>query len=46
MFKPKTKEGGAEMPKCVVFSERAFISILVETQEKIKTETGGVFLGS
>ena len=45
MFKPKTKEGGAEMPKCVVFSERAFISILVETQEKIKTETGGVFLG-
>lgn len=27
------------------FSERAFISILVETQEKIKTETGGVFLG-
>lgn len=33
------------MPKCVVFSERAFISILVETQEKIKTETGGVFLG-
>lgn len=33
------------MPKCVVFSERAFISILVETQEKIQTETGGVFLG-
>lgn len=33
------------MPKCVVFSDRAFISILVETQEKIKTETGGVFLG-
>lgn len=33
------------MPKCVVFSERAFISVLVETQEKIKTETGGVFLG-
>lgn len=33
------------MPKCVVFSERAFISILVETQENIKTETGGVFLG-
>lgn len=33
------------MPKCAVFSERAFISILVETQEKIRTETGGVFLG-
>ena len=33
------------MPKCVVFSERAFTSILVETQEKIETETGGVFLG-
>lgn len=33
------------MPKCVVFSERAFTSILVETQEKIGTETGGVFLG-
>ena len=33
------------MPKCVVFSERAFTSILVETQEKIQTETGGVFLG-
>lgn len=33
------------MPKCVVFSERAFTSILVETQEKIRTETGGVFLG-
>lgn len=33
------------MPKCVVLSERAFISLLVETQEKILTETGGVFLG-
>ena len=33
------------MPRCVVFSERAFISLLVETQEKITTETGGVFLG-
>lgn len=33
------------MPKTVVFSSRAFTSILVETQEKIKTETGGVFLG-
>lgn len=33
------------MPKCVVFSERAFTSILVETQEKIQTETGGVLLG-
>lgn len=33
------------MPKCVVFSERAFTAILVETQEKIRTETGGVFLG-
>lgn len=33
------------MPKCVVFSDRAFTSLLVETLEKIKTETGGVFLG-
>ena len=33
------KKGGAVMPKCVVFSERAFTSILVETQEKIRTET-------
>lgn len=33
------------MPKCVIFSERAFVSILVETREKIYTETGGVFLG-
>lgn len=29
----------------VVFSNRAFISLLVETKEKITTETGGVFLG-
>lgn len=29
----------------VVFSNRAFISLLVETKEKIATETGGVFLG-
>lgn len=33
------------MLKRVVFSERAFVSILVETQENIQTETGGVFLG-
>jgi len=30
----------------VVFSERAYLAILSETTEKIKTETGGVFLGS
>lgn len=29
----------------VVFSERAMTSLLVETKEKITTETGGVFLG-
>ena len=29
----------------VVFSERAIIALLAETQEHIKTETGGVFLG-
>ena len=29
----------------VVFSERAIIALLSETQEHIKTETGGVFLG-
>ena len=29
----------------VVFSERAIISLLSETQEHIHTETGGVFLG-
>ena len=30
----------------VVFSNRAFTSILSETTEKIKTETGGLFLGT
>ncbi len=30
----------------VVFSDRAMISLLVETREKITTETGGVFLGA
>ena len=29
----------------VVFSNRAYVALLSETQEKIKTETGGVFLG-
>ena len=29
----------------VVFSKRAMIALLVETREKISTETGGVFLG-
>ena len=29
----------------VVFSERAIIALLAETQEHINTETGGVFLG-
>ena len=29
----------------VIFSERAFTSLLAETYEKIKTETGGIFLG-
>ncbi|MCL2645908.1 MAG: Mov34/MPN/PAD-1 family protein [Phycisphaerales bacterium] len=29
----------------VIFSNRAYLSILAETSEKIKTETGGVFLG-
>ncbi|MHB8277440.1 MAG: Mov34/MPN/PAD-1 family protein [Candidatus Humimicrobiaceae bacterium] len=33
------------MPKLVVFSDRAMLSILAETAEKIKTETGGVFIG-
>ncbi|MDR2569510.1 MAG: Mov34/MPN/PAD-1 family protein [Oscillospiraceae bacterium] len=33
------------MPKQVIFSCRAFTSLLAETKEKIKTETGGVFLG-
>ena len=30
----------------VVFSDRAFVAIMAETTEKIKTETGGLFLGS
>ena len=29
----------------VVFSKRAMTALLVETREKITTETGGVFLG-
>lgn len=29
----------------VVFTQRAFVSILAETAEKIQTETGGIFLG-
>lgn len=29
----------------VIFSERAFSALLAETYEKIKTETGGIFLG-
>ena len=29
----------------VIFSNRAYLAILTETHEKIKTETGGVFLG-
>lgn len=29
----------------VVFSERSFAAVLAETTEKIKTETGGLFLG-
>ena len=29
----------------VVFTERAYISVLSETAEKIHTETGGIFLG-
>jgi len=29
----------------VVFSNRAYLSILAETSERIKTETGGIFLG-
>ncbi len=28
----------------VVFSNRAYASVLAETTEKIKTETGGLFL--
>lgn len=30
----------------VVFSSRAYASVLAETTEKIKTETGGLFLGT
>ena len=30
----------------VVFSDRAYIAIMAETTEKIKTETGGLFLGT
>lgn len=30
----------------VIFSERAYASIMAETTEKIKTETGGLFLGA
>ncbi len=29
----------------VIFSDRAYASVLAETTEKIKTETGGLFLG-
>ena len=29
----------------VIFSDRAYMAILSETTEKIKTETGGIFLG-
>lgn len=29
----------------VFFSKRAYLTILIETMEKIKTETGGLFLG-
>jgi len=37
--------GDEIMPSKVVFSERAYTAILAETNEKITTETGGVFLG-
>lgn len=30
----------------VIFSDRAYVNILAETTEKIKTETGGLFLGT
>lgn len=30
----------------IIFSERAFTAILAETTEKIRTETGGLFLGA
>lgn len=29
----------------VIFTERAYVSVLAETAEKIQTETGGIFLG-
>ena len=29
----------------VIFSDRAYMAVISETSEKIKTETGGVFLG-
>ena len=32
-------------PRHVIFSGRAFTSLLAETKEKILTETGGIFLG-
>ncbi|MCL2815920.1 MAG: Mov34/MPN/PAD-1 family protein [Oscillospiraceae bacterium] len=32
-------------PRHVVFSNRAFTSVIAETKEKIATETGGIFLG-
>jgi len=33
------------MKDIVVFSDRAYVSLLTETHEKMTTETGGVFLG-
>ncbi|MCL2193530.1 MAG: hypothetical protein FWB78_09060, partial [Treponema sp.] len=33
------------MEQRVVFSERAYVAIMTETLSKIRTETGGVFLG-
>ncbi|MBT9151089.1 MAG: hypothetical protein DDT40_01273 [candidate division WS2 bacterium] len=33
------------MSKSVIFSNKAFLGILVETKERIRTETGGIFLG-
>lgn len=37
------KQGRGNMK--VIFSDRAYASIMAETAEKIKTETGGLFLG-
>lgn len=34
-----------DVPRQVVFSERAFTALMSETLERIQTETGGVFLG-